>query len=159
VVGNRAACLASGIPHLIALATPAPEPTPPVAGLFQSPWERTLHDRLRQGGVATISQYPVLGYRLDLGIPDLQIDIEVDGEQFHRDPVTGRRKAEDLWRDLTLQGAGWHVIRFWVFELRENLDKCMAIVDQACIQRRQTVARAASAQGGETQVAESGTPS
>jgi len=86
---------------------------------------------------STPRQFPILGYRLDLALPDLRIDIEVDGERYHRDPVTGRRKAEDLWRDLSLQGAGWHVIRFWVFELRENLCGYVDIVGQAVQEQRQ----------------------
>lgn len=129
--------MASGIPHLVGLATPAKHPEIPTGGFFESPWERTLHDGLKQRGMSTVSQFPILGYRLDLAIPDLRIDIEVDGERYHRDPVTGRRKAEDLWRDLSLQGAGWHVIRFWVFELRENLAGCADIVEQACRQRQE----------------------
>ena len=101
--------------------------------------------------MATVPQYPMLGYRLDLAVPELKIDIEVDGERYHRDPVTGRRKAEDLWRDLSLQGAGWHVVRFWVFELREDLDKCVCVVSQACEQRRQAGLPDPMLRGGEAE--------
>ena len=36
----------------------------------------------------------------------------------------GGRKDDDYWRDLQLQSLGWKVCRFWVYELRENLQGC-----------------------------------
>lgn len=53
-----------------------------------------------------------------------RLDIEVDGDWFHRDP-DGRRKMADLWRDHQLRALGWTVVRFWGYELRENLDGCV----------------------------------
>ena len=74
-----------------------------------------------------MSQYPLVGKRLDLAIPSLKIDIEVDGEKYHRD-ASGMRKAEDLWRDMTIKAAGWTPIRFWVYELREAMAECVGKV-------------------------------
>ncbi len=125
VVGNRKACQESGIAHLQALAADIQPPRPPAGVDFQSPWERALYEALRQAGIDTVSQYPLVGRYLDLAIPSHKIDIEVDGVQFHWDASAGRRKADDLWRDVTVQAAGWRVVRFWVFELRENMSACV----------------------------------
>lgn len=90
---------------------------------FQSPWERKLHDRLRERGLVTVPQFPIAGRFLDLAVPEVRLDIEVDGE--HHLGADGRRRAADRWRDLQLSGLGWKVMRFWVYQLREDLDGCV----------------------------------
>jgi very-short-patch-repair endonuclease len=74
-------------------------------------------------GLTPFTQYRLAGCRLDLAFRDARLDVEVDGERFHRD-AQGRRKAEDLWRDLAIRAAGWTVLRFWVYELREDMAAC-----------------------------------
>ncbi|MBL0732038.1 MAG: DUF559 domain-containing protein [Desulfosarcina sp.] len=135
IVGNKRWTAQSGIPHLESLALP-PEKFPKNNNLMkspwhphESPWEKVLYDALMARGVQTIPQYPALGRRLDLALVKkeanrLKIDIEVDGDRYHRNP-DGSRKRDDVWRDIQLQGAGWRVMRFWVYQLREDLDKCV----------------------------------
>ncbi len=117
-----------GIRHLEALLARRQrrDETRTVAPRFESPWEERLWQALKAKGVETIPQYPIAGRRLDLAliIGERRFDIEVDGDRFHRDP-DGRRKASDLWRDHQLRALGWIVVRFWVYELRENLDGCV----------------------------------
>ena len=50
-----------------------------------------------------------------------RLDIEVDGDRYHRDP-DGLRKPSDLWRDHQIRGLGRRVLRFWVYELREGME-------------------------------------
>ncbi|MBM4017421.1 MAG: DUF559 domain-containing protein [Planctomycetes bacterium] len=126
VFGNRQMCLQSDVNHLVLLAKlsltpPSYDPGKPV---FESMWERRLYDALVAVGLAPFTQYPLAGCRLDLAFRDARLDVEVDGERFHRD-AQGRRKAEDLWRDLAIRGAGWTVMRFWVYELREDMAGCV----------------------------------
>ena len=135
VVGNKKWAAQSGIPHLESLALP-PKKSPENKNMIkspwhphESPWEKVLYDALMARGVQTIPQYPALGRRLDLALVKkeanrLKIDIEVDGDRYHRNP-DGSRKRDDVWRDIQLQGAGWRVMRFWVYQLREDLDKCV----------------------------------
>ena len=135
VVGNKSWAAQSGIPHLESLASP-PEKFTGKSDLIkspwhphESPWEKILYDALMAKGLQPIPQYPALGRRLDLALvkkdgTGLKIDIEVDGDRYHRNP-DGSRKRDDVWRDIQLQGAGWRVIRFWVYQLREDLDKCV----------------------------------
>ena len=92
---------------------------------YESPWEERLDVALAAAGIPTIPQHPVAGRRLDLAVVTPQkLDIEVDGETFHR-MASGRRKDDDLWRDLQMQALGWKVRRFWVYELREDMARCV----------------------------------
>jgi very-short-patch-repair endonuclease len=53
-----------------------------------------------------------------------KVDIEVDGDKYHRNR-DGSRKKDDVWRDIQLHGMGWIVMRFWVYQLREDLNGCV----------------------------------
>jgi very-short-patch-repair endonuclease len=130
IFGNKEFCKNSEAQHLSALAKQCDNPPEKITvhtGQFDSIWERKFYDALKVSGVDTISQFPLLGKRLDLAVPSVCLDIEVDGEKFHKDS-SGRRKAEDLWRDMTIQAAGWTPMRFWVYELREDMDSCVLLV-------------------------------
>ena len=132
VVGNKAWSQACGIKHIQSLTIekvrrmhdPQPSPWHP----HESPWEEILHNALVEKGLEPLPQFPVSSRRLDLalvrnGDNSIKIDIEVDGD-CHRN-VDGSRKIDDVWRDIQLQGMGWKVMRFWVYQLREDLDKCV----------------------------------
>lgn len=92
----------------------------------ESPWEKILYDALKEQGVLAEPQRPIVGRRLDLSLEraNKRIDIEVDGDCVHRNP-DGTRKHDDVWRDIQLQAIGWKVMRFWVYELREDLKGCV----------------------------------
>jgi very-short-patch-repair endonuclease len=128
VFGNREAARQSGIPHLdklVQASEPRTEDAPAIAR-FESPWEETLFAALKDRGIDPIPQFPLAGRRLDLAVlgPCCKLDVEVDGDRYHRDP-TGRRNSRDLWRDHQIRGLGWQVRRYWVYQLREDLDACV----------------------------------
>jgi very-short-patch-repair endonuclease len=131
VIGNRSWASHCGIRHIEKLARPAlvVHETKPVAGgawfPHESPWEQKLYQALIQRGLSPIPQHPVVNRRLDLALirPGLHLDIEVDGASFHRNP-DGSRKTEDIWRDIQLIGIGWKILRFWVYQLRGDMDGC-----------------------------------
>jgi len=133
VVGNRKWAIRCGIRHIKNLAIPRQKqklygqksPWYP----HESPWEKRLYEALTAKGLNPRPQHPVIGRRLDLalireGDPLLKLDIEVDGDRYHRNP-DGTRKFDDVWRDIQLRGMGWKVMRFWVYQLREDLDGCV----------------------------------
>ncbi len=131
VVGNREWAADCGIPHIALLAdTEKLHPRPqrkPVWYPYESPYEKLLAEALERFGLHPLPQVPVGYRRLDLALrdeshPECRLDIEVDGEN-HRD-AWGRRKSDDVWRTLELNAAGWKVIRFWTFEIRDNLRGC-----------------------------------
>jgi very-short-patch-repair endonuclease len=121
-----------GIPHIVNLALPRqqrttqPNQTPWYP--HESPWEEKLYKALTKAGLKPRPQLPVSGRRLDLaliedGLGLSKIDIEVDGD-CHRN-TDGTRKMDDLWRDIFLQGLGWKVMRFWTYQLREDMEGCV----------------------------------
>ena len=128
VVGNRDWALGCGVSFIEKLARrtlPASAVAITARDPYQSPWEKVLALALQDAGVKVIPQYPIAGRFLDLGIlHPVKIDVEVDGESVHR-TAGGGRKDDDYWRDLQLQSLGWKVCRFWVYELREDLPRCV----------------------------------
>ena len=139
VVGNRDAARASGIGHIVRLVSACEKMALNEATIlkFESPWEEKFFIALQAQGIECTTQYAIAGRRLDLawfGKNDLKIDIEVDGDRYHRD-ASGMRKADDIWRDHQLRGLGWKVARFWVYELREDMERCVnrirGLIDEA----------------------------
>jgi len=136
VVGNRSWAVNCGIPHISGLAFDDPGRSKRLESKrdpFESPWEKRFHDALVARGMAPIPQYPILGRRLDLALVadgKTPIDIEIDGARFHLEQ-DGSRKRDDIWRDITLRGAGWRVMRFWVRDLRDDMPTCAKKVESA----------------------------
>jgi very-short-patch-repair endonuclease len=132
VIGNREWAKSCGINHIEKLAVqlsrmPILQPPGPWYP-HESPWEKKLYDALLDAGLEPRPQFKVSSRRLDLalireGSNPLKIDIEVDGD-CHRNP-DGTRKFDDLWRDTQIQGMGWKVVRFWTYQLREDLQACV----------------------------------
>ena len=91
-----------------------------------SQWERDLYTALYYAGIPTIPQYPVEKYRLDLAIlkNNRKLDIEVDGEMYHRD-WNGELMYRDQLRNQRLFELGWDVKRFWVCQIRDDRDGCV----------------------------------
>lgn len=91
-------------------------------------WEPDFARKLYQQALPVMQQYPRLGRYLDIAIQDdkerARLAVEVDGEAYHRD-ISGQRRVEDIERDIVLIANGWAVQRFWVYELRENMDECI----------------------------------
>jgi len=132
VVGNRNWAKRCTIGHIEQLASYR-ERKPPFKNRgpwhpHESPWEEKLYKALIKVGLEPRPQLSISGRRLDLalirnGDKPLKIDLEVDGD-CHRNP-DGTRKIDDIWRDIKLQGLGWKVMRFWTYQLREELDRCV----------------------------------
>ncbi len=135
VVGDMAACANSGIRYLSNFVRYVKElETPPDSSgamdIFESPWEKVFFDALAEAGIASIPQYRFDQYKPDLAVPDSMIDIEVDGEYWHRN-LDGSRVLSDLKRDTHLSSRGWQIKRFWVYELQSDLDRCVREVKEA----------------------------
>ena len=91
-----------------------------------SDWERLFYTALFDQGIRTIPQYPVDKYKLDLAIvkEERKLDIEVDGEMYHKD-WNGELCYRDQLRNQRLFELGWDVKRFWVYQIRDNLQECI----------------------------------
>ncbi len=133
LVGDRDKCRNSNVKILKKIAA-SPRPRKAKVSdepIFDSPWERNLYEALKAEGIQTITQYPLLGRKLDMAYvsEDIKIDIEVDGRTFHTNE-NGHRKMDDLFRDLQVTGAGWLVKRFWKSELENNMRECVEIIKE-----------------------------
>ena len=109
-------------------STPQPE-SPPSFDPSQI-WEEHFYQQaLLPSGIDAISQYPVGPYKLDFAVlqDGRKLDIEVDGEMWHKDPA-GHRLRRDIDRDIYMKARGWDVMRFWVYELKEEMQKCQSKV-------------------------------
>ncbi|MGD9602552.1 MAG: AAA domain-containing protein [Gammaproteobacteria bacterium] len=146
IVGDRAAAESSGVDYLArfaiyvahlnsvprlplesALSALGPE-YPAVARPEQvSDWERILYRALYAAGIRPIPQYSIEQYNLDFAVivGARKLDIEVDGERYHRS-WTGELCLRDQLRNQRLIELGWDVKRFWVYEIRDHLDECVA---------------------------------
>lgn len=145
VVGDRSAAASSGVDYLADFAAYVARldgaasrslgETPPVLGPEYpqvarpervSDWERTLYRALYAAGLRPIPQYSVEQYDLDFALiaGDRKLNIEVDGERYHRS-WTGELCLRDQLRNLRLIELGWEVQRFWVYEVRDRLDECV----------------------------------
>lgn len=96
-----------------------------------SEWEKILYTALFEHGIRTFPQYATDKYKLDLAIitKNHKLDIEVDGEMYHKD-WNGELSYRDRLRNQRLYELGWDVKRFWVYEIRDNLSECVKQVKQ-----------------------------
>lgn len=145
VVGDLAACSDCGVDYLEAFSAyvqrldrRAQEDTdlavqdlgpeyPAVNNPHQvSDWERLFYKALYRAGIRAIPQYQVEQYTLDFALIDggRCLDIEIDGERYHRN-WTGELCRRDQLRNQRLFELGWDVMRFWVYEVRDDLPGCI----------------------------------
>jgi very-short-patch-repair endonuclease/RecA/RadA recombinase len=136
VLGDRGWASTCAIPHVRGLLQHIEKreglATEPVRSDLIGPvWEPKLAAALTEAGIDFSQQYPACGYYLDFAVlrEGLKLAVEVDGEAFHRD-ASGLRRLDDIYRDQVLGSAGWDVMRFWVYELRESLDECVERIRQ-----------------------------
>jgi very-short-patch-repair endonuclease len=86
--------------------------------------ERILIQLLRSAKITGWkANYPVAGYKVDVGFPKQKVAVEVDGFAFHS-------SSEDFHQDRRRQNAialaGWQVLRFTWLDLTESPDRVIA---------------------------------
>jgi very-short-patch-repair endonuclease len=144
VVGNRQAAANSGVEYLARFAAYVGElglreqrdqssaasfgPEYPTVSRPElvSDWEKMLYRALYQANVRTLPQYAVEQYILDFALfaNGRKLNIEVDGERYHRN-WDGELCRRDVIRNQRLIELGWDVMRFWVYQVRDDLDGCI----------------------------------
>jgi very-short-patch-repair endonuclease len=136
IVGNKQACLASGVNYIVDFANyiqdieESKKKKVKSKETIISHWEGLLLNKLKLKGIKVIQQYPVDKYSLDLAIiiGDKKLDIEVDGEMYHR-AVNGELSYKDQLRNFRLFELGWDVKRFWVYQVRDSIDICVKDIE------------------------------
>jgi len=110
--------------------TPQPDNADPVFAPEQI-WEEKFYcGALKPAGLDVYSQHKVGPYKLDFALfhGDRKLDIEVDGERWHKD-AAGNRLEKDIDRNIYVKSQGWDVMRFWVYELKEDMEKCLKKIE------------------------------
>jgi very-short-patch-repair endonuclease len=74
------------------------------------------------------ANYPVAGYKVDVGFAVCKVAVEADGLAFHSD-------SDDFHNDRVRQNAialaGWQVLRFTWLDLTEYPDRVIATIRSA----------------------------
>lgn len=96
-----------------------------------SEWEHIFYEALYKEGIKLIPQFNVEKYTLDFALlkGEKRLDIEVDGERYHKD-WTGDLCRRDQLRNQRLYELGWDVKRFWVYEIRDDMDNCIKVINE-----------------------------
>ena len=78
------------------------------------------------------ANYPVAGYKVDVGFPNQKVALEVDGLAFHTD-------SDDFHQDRIRQNAialaGWQVLRFTWLDVTEYPERVIAEIRHAILAR------------------------
>ena len=74
-------------------------------------------------GISAIPQYQEGMDTLDFAVFDgeRKLNIEIDGAHYHKD-WTGELCYRDQMRNQRMFELSWDVIRFWVYEIRDDLE-------------------------------------
>jgi very-short-patch-repair endonuclease len=140
VVGDRQSALDSGVNYLASFAeysrdlasrealVATPEELGPEYPTVAHPervsdWERIFYRAMYTAGLRPVPQYEEAPYTLDFALfnGERKLDVEVDGENYHRN-WDGELCRRDQIRSRRLSDLGWDIMRFWVYELRDDLD-------------------------------------
>jgi very-short-patch-repair endonuclease len=91
--------------------------------------ERLLVKLLREAGITGWrTNYPVGGYKVDVGFPKQKVAIEVDGWAFHNDPEVFVKDRNGQNKIALL---GWKVLRFTWLDLTEYPERVIAEIKHA----------------------------
>ena len=93
-----------------------------------TPEERALWHALSRFRPPFTRQHPIGPFVADLACHRARIVVELDGSQ-HVD------SAPDARRTAMLETDGWHVLRFWNAEVRENIAGVVTVIADAVAQR------------------------
>ena len=115
-------------------------------GGYDSPFEKSVAERLQAKGWTVHTQIGVSAFRIDLGVvhPDMPgrylAGIECDGATYHRSATARDR---DRLRQLVLNRLGWNIFRVWSTDWwtdsADSLDKLQGQLSALLEQTRQSV--------------------
>ena len=101
--------------------------------LYKTNIEEAMKESLEENKIQAVYNFPIrckYGYVLDFAIPDLKIDIECDGEVWHK---LGNKR--DNKRNWVLRKMGWKILRFRGKDILENVNSCIEEIKFNIIER------------------------
>lgn len=100
-------------------------------GELASSIEKSFLEALDRAGITyALPQYIDYRYSLDFAIileGDKKLDIELDGKKYHS-PWKENDIHADKIRDEILTARGWAIMRFWAYEVLDNIEGCISKV-------------------------------
>ena len=109
-----------------------------MGGEYESPFEESVAEAVRDLGYQIIPQVGVGGFRIDLGVVDpdsrgrFALGIECDGATYHSTPTARDR---DRLRQEILEGLNWRIHRIWswdwVRERRKETERLREAIQHA----------------------------
>lgn len=131
IIGNKHACLKSGIPYLekftqyvIDLEDKYSNKYPEVSN---DELEEMFYNKLINNNINVIPQYQTCGYSLDFALITTKgnkLDIELDEKNYHKQ-WNGEILSADRIREQKLYNDNWSIIRFWAYEIINHSDACI----------------------------------
>jgi len=103
-------------------------------GLHKTDIEEVMEKALKDNNVEASYNFPIRskhGYILDFAVVDLKIDIECDGEHFHK-----LRNSRDRKRNGVLRRMGWKILRFRGKQIMQDIDSCIKEIKLNIVKRR-----------------------
>lgn len=99
--------------------------------------ERLLIKLLRQAGITGwVANYPVGGYKVDVGFPVEKVALEADGWAYHSDADAFQ---VDRKRQNAIALLGWQVLRFTWLDLTAYPERVIATIRQAISVRNPSI--------------------
>ena len=100
---------------------------------FETWIERSVREALEERGLKRgidfVVQYPIrYSWIVDIAFPKQKVAIELDGEMWHN---TAKARKRDSFKDITLKRGGWRVLRFWGYEIEQDLEGCIEQILEA----------------------------
>ena len=98
---------------------------------FPTPWEQKLWNYLKGrqlDGFKFRRQQGIEKYVVDFYCPKVKLIVELDGSGH----LSAKSKRHDQERDKTLEGLGYHIIRFYNNEIDENMNGVLEIISEGC---------------------------
>jgi very-short-patch-repair endonuclease len=133
VVGNREAALNCSVDYLARFAAyslDVGKPAVPGPGRL-TVWEQRFYRALHRAGVRPLTRHPVDRYVLDLAVLDgnRRLAIGIDGDRYHRNWDSELCRRHQI-RNHRLMELGWDVMSFWVYQVRDDLERSVARVQR-----------------------------
>lgn len=150
VVGNRAAALDGSVDYLARFAAyadqvgsrarraaamttgdQAPEYPAVLHPERVSDWDRVFYQALYRAGLRPVPQYLVGPYAVDLALlaGTRRLAIDVDDAMYHR-PWDREVCRREQIRSQRLRALGWDLMRFWVYQVRDDLGRSVSRVTE-----------------------------
>jgi very-short-patch-repair endonuclease len=85
-------------------------------------------------GIDFSCQYPLRhSFIIDIAFPNEKIAVEADGSYWHMIPS---QRKKDGFKTYILKSSNWQVLRFWDYEILENVTECVDRIEYVLNSKR-----------------------